>query len=210
MNNKQGYTLLFAVIISSVVLSIAAFILSVSRKQFILSSLARDSTVAVYAADGGIQCAVEAFNGYRGNLLATSTDDGYPLDAMIYCANPNPSPSPVPDAESSFHSIPASDVLDMHFIPQIINNLPGNTTFDGTKFNVYQTNSPLQINFSNNTCARIVITDGYYFDNHYNPKHKTVIDSSGYNLADSGPCAGPNSTPNARAVERTIRLEYKG
>lgn len=56
----KGYTLLFAVIVSSIVLSVAAFILSVSRKQFILSSVARDSTEAIYAADSGIQCAVKA------------------------------------------------------------------------------------------------------------------------------------------------------
>lgn len=46
-NYKKGYTLLFSVIVSSVILSIAAFILSTSRRQFILSSVARDSTMAV-------------------------------------------------------------------------------------------------------------------------------------------------------------------
>jgi hypothetical protein len=37
MKYQKGYTLLFSIIVSSIVLSIAAFILSVSRKQFILS-----------------------------------------------------------------------------------------------------------------------------------------------------------------------------
>lgn len=61
----KGYTLLFAVIVSSIVLSIAAFILAISRKQFILASAARDSTMAIYAADSGIQCYVKAYdNGY--------------------------------------------------------------------------------------------------------------------------------------------------
>ncbi len=62
LSNQRGYTLLFAVVVSSVVLSIAAFITSVSRKQFILTSASRNSTVAIYGADSGIQCAVEAYN----------------------------------------------------------------------------------------------------------------------------------------------------
>jgi Tfp pilus assembly protein PilX len=56
---NKGYTLLFAVIVSVLVLSIAAFILSVSRKQAILSSSARDSIYAFYAADSGLECAIE-------------------------------------------------------------------------------------------------------------------------------------------------------
>lgn len=58
-NRSRGYTLLFAVIVSVLVLSIAAFILSVSRKQAILSSSARDSVYAFYAADSALECAVE-------------------------------------------------------------------------------------------------------------------------------------------------------
>ena len=60
-NNSQkykGYNLLFSVIVASILLAIAAFILSVSRKQFILVSSSRDSMYAIYAADSGIECAV--------------------------------------------------------------------------------------------------------------------------------------------------------
>jgi Tfp pilus assembly protein PilX len=56
---SRGYTLLFAVIVSVLVLSIAAFILSISRKEAILASSARDSIYAFYAADSGLECAVE-------------------------------------------------------------------------------------------------------------------------------------------------------
>lgn len=78
MNTNKGYTLLFAVIVSSIVLSVAAFILSVSRKQFILSSAARDSTLAIYAADSGIQCAVKAYSapGYATSSGATVICNG--------------------------------------------------------------------------------------------------------------------------------------
>ena len=65
---SRGYTLLFAVIVSVLVLSIATFILSVSRKQAILSSSARDSIYAFYAADSGLECALENIA-----VLATSS-----------------------------------------------------------------------------------------------------------------------------------------
>jgi len=68
-NSEKGYTLLFAVIVSVLVLSIAAFILSVSRKEAILASSARDSIYAFYAADSGLECAVE-------NLSALATSSG--------------------------------------------------------------------------------------------------------------------------------------
>ena len=53
---QKGYTLLFAVIIASMVLGVAVFILSVSKKQYALAIVARDSMYAFYAADSGIEC----------------------------------------------------------------------------------------------------------------------------------------------------------
>jgi hypothetical protein len=54
--DTSGYTLLFAVLTASLVLGVAAFILGIARKQYILSSTARDSLYSVYAADSGIEC----------------------------------------------------------------------------------------------------------------------------------------------------------
>ncbi|MDD5165700.1 MAG: hypothetical protein PHG25_04185 [Candidatus Pacebacteria bacterium] len=77
MKTQKGYTLLFAVIVSVLVLSIAAFILSVSRKQAILSASARDSVYAFYAADSGLECGIENLTGL------TSTNPTAPVS----CAN---------------------------------------------------------------------------------------------------------------------------
>jgi hypothetical protein len=57
-NNRlqTGYTLLFAVITASLVLGVAVFILSVSKKQYDLAVTARESMYAIYAADSGIEC----------------------------------------------------------------------------------------------------------------------------------------------------------
>jgi Tfp pilus assembly protein PilX len=54
---NNGYTLLFAVLVTSIVLSVSISILSISRKEFVLSTSARESQFAFYAADSGLECA---------------------------------------------------------------------------------------------------------------------------------------------------------
>ncbi len=69
--HNSGYTLLFAVLTASLVLGVATFILGIARKQYILSSTARDSMYSFYAADSGMDCvAKEAVSGL---LLSTTT-----------------------------------------------------------------------------------------------------------------------------------------
>lgn len=55
---EKGYTLLFAVLVSSLVLAIAISILTISKKEFLLATSARDSASAFYSADAGLECAV--------------------------------------------------------------------------------------------------------------------------------------------------------
>lgn len=176
--HNKGYTLLFSVIVSSIVLSIAAFILSVSRKQFILSSAARDSTVAVYAADSGIQCAVQAF--HTGNLATSTTV------ASIYC-----------DGRQYLMSFDN----DYGFIKED----PSLKTDDG--FKTSRLENKIVIQLHNKTCAIVDVIHGYY-QNGTAYGQRTIIDSSGYNISDSGPCDTTNNPVNPRAVERSIRLQY--
>lgn len=55
-HKQTGYTLLFAVMTAALVLGVAVFILSVSKKQYDLAVTARESMYAIYAADGAIEC----------------------------------------------------------------------------------------------------------------------------------------------------------
>ncbi|MES3030883.1 MAG: pilus assembly PilX N-terminal domain-containing protein [Patescibacteria group bacterium] len=98
LHTQKGYTLLFAVLVSSIVLAIGISILNVSKKEFLLASSARESTSAFYAADSGLECAMYWNHTDREtNALATSTpgqitcgtgpaidvvyDDPYPIAA---------------------------------------------------------------------------------------------------------------------------------
>ena len=183
INHKKGYTLLFSIIVASIVLSIAAFILSVSRKQFILASAARDSTVAIYAADSGIQCAVEA---YTKVWLATTS----PATINCYAS------SRVGTYNNDAGAIPEDTTL-----------LHGDS--NGQTFKTSRLTSPIILPLQNNTCATVDVMQGYY-QNGATYSHRTIIDSRGYNIADSGPCdLSPSPNPvNPRAVERAIRLQY--
>lgn len=71
IQKNKGYTLLFAVLVSSVVLSVGISILTISKKEFLLSSSARESINAFYAADSGIECAL--YQDQTNNLFATTS-----------------------------------------------------------------------------------------------------------------------------------------
>ncbi len=81
--HSRGYTLLFAVLVSSLVLAVGISILTISKKEFLLASAARESVYAFYAADGGLECAV--YNNDKGRF-STSTID---LNSII-CMNSTP------------------------------------------------------------------------------------------------------------------------
>jgi len=175
----KGYTLLFAVIVSSIVLSIAAFIMSISRKQFILSSLARDSTVAIYAADSAIQCAVAAYA--NGTLVEYHTDEGQgnsnrPERYVLSCGSSG--------GNGNFGNNPTTEAT--------VGFLTGTA---------YQSGE-VSIIYDNNTCAKVVITDG--FDSLKTTRHKVRIESRGYSIGNAGACP----VRNPRTTERAIQLEY--
>ncbi len=127
---RRGYTLLFSIIVASVVLSIAAFILSVTRKQFILSSVSRDSTMAIYAADSAMQCAVAA---YRQNKIEVSGP------AIIFCNG-------VTNSASFVERINASESAY-------------NLKFD-EEHPISETDKPIGFGFTNDSCAFVTITHG--------------------------------------------------
>jgi hypothetical protein len=54
--NKKGFAMLFTVLVVSLMLSIGIGISNITYKQTILSSLAKDSQIAFYQADGGVEC----------------------------------------------------------------------------------------------------------------------------------------------------------
>jgi hypothetical protein len=54
--NNKGYTLLFTVLVTSIILAIAIGISRVSFTEVLLSSVVREGAVALFAADTGLEC----------------------------------------------------------------------------------------------------------------------------------------------------------
>lgn len=54
--SQQGFVILFAVLVSAIILLIGAGILAISVKESILASAARESQYAINAADAGLEC----------------------------------------------------------------------------------------------------------------------------------------------------------
>jgi len=184
IKNQNGYTLLFAVLVSALVLGVAVFILSVSTKQYQLSAAARNSVYSFYAADSGIECAVAAYygdlvNGTYGSIDASSpvtiSCNGTTHSGVSWSGPVDGAVSGTPLTKSVYSTVPG--VLDF--------NLPG---------------SPV------GTCVRLVVYDGYDSASP-TPNHYTVIDARGYNECTSS--GGPD-TSNPATVERALRLTLKG
>ncbi len=70
-NKVGGYTMLFTVLLITIITSLAVGISNTTIKQQLLSSIAIDSQTAFYMADGGMECAI--YNYYKnGGTLPSS------------------------------------------------------------------------------------------------------------------------------------------
>ena len=72
---KKGFTLFYAMLISSLLLAVGLAVLNITFKEFVLSTGARDSETAFYAADSALECALywdykQRPFGYYGDSLA--------------------------------------------------------------------------------------------------------------------------------------------
>lgn len=94
---KKGFTLLMAVIITSVLLIISTGIISIAIKQAELSTFSRDSERAFYAADSGVDCAL-----YWDLKNASVSAFDPSSNTAITCNNQTPSISGRAGSDSKF------------------------------------------------------------------------------------------------------------
>ncbi|MEI6057771.1 MAG: hypothetical protein WCQ60_02250 [bacterium] len=82
-SGDRGYTLLFAVLVSALVLGVGVSILNIARKELLLNAGARESQYAFYAADAGYECAVY-WDVMKGSF-ATSTWTANSTSGSVQC-----------------------------------------------------------------------------------------------------------------------------
>lgn len=73
--SPRGFTLLIALIVTSVLVSIGLALVDVAYKQVVLSSTAKNSQIAFYNADSALECGLyydQRFNGFSQAVATTS------------------------------------------------------------------------------------------------------------------------------------------
>lgn len=189
-NSQKGFVILFAVLISSLVLSVGISIISISLKQIVLSGSGRDSQFAFYMSNTGAECAQYwDYAGYidgsgnKLNVFATSSDStlGFQI-AGVKCLGMT--------LATSTGGLTINDTC----APQGINNYPGwcveKTSISSakTKFRVQYADKPY--------CADVIVTKTA---NGTTGSASTTITSRGYNTCDP---------TNTRRIQRALEFKY--
>jgi hypothetical protein len=185
MNNKnqqKGFTILIAVVAASILLVIAMAIGDIALKEKVLTASGKDSQIAFYAADTGIECALY-WDQKQGVFSARDLN------------NSNSNTNAVPSALFKCNGSTITDVKDPDTLATL-SQIPGGEK--PVMFTVTNLSS-------NNACAIVVIrkrlgqpvnpVSGVT----YNPtKIYTTVDSRGYNTC----------SPSLRRLERGILATY--
>lgn len=158
MKTKKGFTVLYAVLVSSLILSLGMGIVAITLKEVQLSGSGRDSQFAFYAADSGAECAF--YWDLKGNYFATST-----VPAEL-------NPSDMKCNEQTLTSNSWSDTVGN-----------GDPTSATSTFHMYMVTKPGGTGDSSQSCA--IVNVNKYLNSA--DKIITVIDSRGYNTCDDNP-----------------------
>jgi hypothetical protein len=102
IKDNKGITLLIAVLIAGLLLSVSLSIFNIAMKELIISSSGRDSHISFYAADAGAECALY-WDWNQGSF-------GHDVQTQISCAGHTFNVSG-DDTEFTFN--PGAGVLDI-------------------------------------------------------------------------------------------------
>lgn len=183
VQKKKGFTLLFAILVSVLVLAVGTSIITIALKQVILSGAGRESQFAFYAANTGIECAL--YWDLQGSQL---------VDGVINYIFPPPGEQRLSDL-SDVRCAGGNITDGIGFTGQDFTG-PWNITQSGvTTFTMAVTN---QINSETSNlqyCTEVTVEKEEISD-----EIITTITSQGLNTCD------PDN--DARAVQRGLVLQY--
>jgi hypothetical protein len=94
---RQGFTIFFAVLVSSLALAVGVAIYDLLSRELLLSQTATQSQYAIYAADTGAECALywDSKYGGAGSAFATSTTSNPPASGVTCTMQTNGSPQDI-------------------------------------------------------------------------------------------------------------------
>lgn len=177
-NTRGGFTILYSLLIISLLISISLGIFDIALRDFALAQSSAASHVALYAADAGMECALYYDLKYLGGNLAFATSSVNPRSFLgpgftHQCGFPRNGIQPL--------TLPSS------------NSITGAYT---TTITVYVSPSDASPMFADidGPCAAVTVIKS-------NDGNSTTIDSRGYNICT-------NSTGATKRVERGLRAAY--
>lgn len=194
---EKGFVLAFSLLISSIVLALAFGIFNILLKQIVLTSSARDSQIAFYAADAGAECALY-WDTHTSRTITNSpeffdTNGNYiysyrgvfslPQDHPDFSFDP-PYPGVVALSTYLSSNNNFSCGLNIPTPPGLSSGSIGVTEFR------------VDLTSDTKVCALVSVQKGL---NVGGPGYDTLIQSRGYNDCD---------TSNTRRVERAIEVKY--
>jgi Tfp pilus assembly protein PilE len=142
-NERRGFTLILAVILTSVVLAVSLALLDIAYKQVILASTARQSQYAFYAADSALECALyydeklNLFDYTAGALNGQLTCEGQTFNYAMT--------SPVGSSRTVTFSIPCTGGGSNSNVTIYKTSLLNRTTIDAVGYNTCSASSPQRV-----------------------------------------------------------------
>ncbi len=95
LSRKRGFTLLIAILVVGLVLAIGLSILTITLKEYLLAGVAKQSVIALSAADAGLECGFfwdqNPTDGNKFDVVGESTAP--PLGTPFSCMGVSPSPT---------------------------------------------------------------------------------------------------------------------
>jgi hypothetical protein len=181
MKKNRGFTLLISVLIASIMFSISLGISSIIRGEIFLANTGRQSQMAYYAADAGIECAIYwdtlhndgDYDNNDASPFATSTPDN--VGTGIDCGDD--------DFNNEF---------DVGERKSCVNSLDGSGSFSpcvGDSDKKAGVNN-FVIRFENGSCAKVKVIKRQY-----------------YEPLDYYPPAGGDPPPDDAVIETFIRAD---
>ncbi len=201
IKNKTGFTLTFAILVSTLLLSLALSMASLTLKGLALSSIGKESRSAFYAADGGIECALywdvhgRYINPSQYVTPAISVSDGYEFNdpdinnRFMFKSEERLSPTK--------NAIQCGD-KNLTTVPNTTVTFASGEILDGT--NTYY-KSDFRVDFKDDSCALVEVRKYHSSTDGQDMVTSTQVISNGIN-----DCTDTN---NPFRVQRTMRLTYR-
>lgn len=181
MMYKKGFTIFVAVVVSGLLLLVVLSISNIALKETILSGAGRESELAFYAADSGVECAL--FWDWRNPGNTAFMSPVQQIDCGVDVTYALPNTGGVGYVQSEYPSFDPGD-------PQSLNKPLCSSVVSGSRPMV----SNFTIDFENGTCAQVRVEKCYN-----GAVLETSIESQGRSSCD---------ITNLRRFERGIEVFY--